>query len=148
MEQITDDLVVKAPANQVWDAIRDADVHADWHPFAVKIVGDHALGATRECNINIGGRSGTTREVCTRFDEAHEIAWAIEDDSAGFSRMVSDWTAGFRLAEVDDATTRVSAWSEFKPRRFFVRFMIPVIRRRFHRTQREILGGLQRHVER
>ena len=74
------------------------------------------------------------------------IAWAIEDDSTGFGRMVSGWRSGFRLAECD-GTTIGTAEGEFRPRNLLVRTMLPIIRRKFHQTQRAILRGLQEAVE-
>jgi hypothetical protein len=41
----------------------------------------------------------------------------------------------------------VRAESQFKPR-LPARLMAPVIRRKFHQTQRTILVGLRQHVER
>ena len=43
---------------------------------------------------------------------------------------------------------RVTAQSLFTPKRFLARLMMPVIRRKFHQTQRTILDGLKQHTER
>jgi uncharacterized protein YndB with AHSA1/START domain len=34
MEDITDEVIVQAPAERVWKAIQDPGEHAAWHPFA------------------------------------------------------------------------------------------------------------------
>jgi hypothetical protein len=73
--------------------------------------------------------------------------WTVEQDSSGFSRMVSDWRTGFSLEPQGSDTTRVTAQSLFTPRSP-ARLMMPVIRRKFHQTQRAILGGLKQHAER
>src|SRR5918996_3400705 len=139
MEDITDSVVVKAPAEWVWKAIQDPKQHAEWHPLVTAINGDHAPGATRVCTVRTGKKSGTTEETCSSYDEGRKIMWTIERDSSGFSRMVSDWSAGFSL-EPQGESTLVTAKSVFRPRRFFVRVMMPMIRRKFHGAQRDILA--------
>ena len=136
--------VTAAPAS-VWAAIESPGTHATWHPFASEIKGTHGLGEVRECTVQVGGKVGTTRERCTTYDAGRAISWRIDEDSSGFSRLVADWTSGFRLDPDGDATL-VTAWSDFQPK-WFVRPVLPLIRRKFHQTQREILDGLRRHVE-
>jgi uncharacterized protein YndB with AHSA1/START domain len=148
MEDIADEVIVEAPVERVWKAIQDPGEHAAWHPFATSIEGEHALGSTRRCSVLVGKKPGTTEERCSTFDEPRQIMWTIEQDSTGFSRMVSDWSAGFRLELQGPGTTRVTAQSLFRPKRFFVRLMMPGIRRKFHQTQRSILDELKQHTER
>jgi uncharacterized protein YndB with AHSA1/START domain len=148
MERITDEVVVSAPLDRVWEAIQDPVQHARWHPFATSIEGEHALGSTRRCSVVIGNKPGTTEERCTTYTPASRIMWTIESDSAGFTRMVSDWTAGFSVSPEEATTTRVTAESVFEPRGLPVRLMMPMVRRKFHQTQRAILDGLKEHAER
>jgi hypothetical protein len=72
--------------------------------------------------------------------------WAVEQDSSGFSRMVTDWQTGFSLQAQGLEETRVRAHSTFRPRPL-VQVTMPLIRRKFHQTQRAILDGLRQHVE-
>jgi hypothetical protein len=146
MEDITDEVIVKAPAGRVWKAIRDPGEHVAWHPFATRIDGEHTLGGVRECSVLVGKKPGTTRERCSAYDEESQIMWAVEQDSSGFSRMVADWRTGFSLEPRGLEETRVRAHSLFRPRPF-TWVMMPVIRRKFHQTQRAILDGLRQHVE-
>jgi hypothetical protein len=95
--------------------------------------------------VIVGGKPGTTRERCVEADEARLLTWAIEEDSTGFSRMVSDWRAGFALERVDGGT-RVTARSDFRPTSLPLRLLLPVVRRKFHRTQRAILASLEQAV--
>ena len=148
MEEVVDELIVKAPAQRVWTAIRDPGEHAEWHPFVTGIEGEHVLGSKRRCRVSVGREPGTTEERCSTYDEGRTIAWKIEQESSGFSRMVSDWSAGFSLEPHDTGATRVTAWSLFTPGRLSARLMMPVIRRKFHATQRTILGALKQHAER
>ncbi len=144
---IRDEMVVRAPISRVWLAIKDPAVHAAWHPFATSISGEHEQGAVRRCVIRIGKKDGHTEERCSACEHESRILWRIEEDSTGFSRMVSDWTAGFILKPGASNETLVTASSVFWPRSWFVRLMLPLIKSKFHDTQRTILDGLKRHVE-
>ena len=144
--RIADVLRVDASSDVVWHAIEDPAAHARWHPFVTAIGGGHELREIRECSVLIGKKPGTTKERCVERDERARIIWAIEEDSTGFGRMVSGWCSGFALAEHDGATL-VTAESRFRPSNLLVRAMLPLIRRKFHRTQQSILRGLQDAVE-
>jgi uncharacterized protein YndB with AHSA1/START domain len=145
--RIEDEVVVDAPAEEVWAAIEDPAAHASWHPFVTGITGEHSLGATRRCAVAIGKKTGETSECCIEHEPERRIAWRIEEDSSGFLRMVSDWTAGFGL-ESRDGGTIVRAESVFQPRNVLVRLMLPMVRRKFHGAQQAILAGLKTSVER
>ena len=69
------------------------------------------------------------------------MTWRIDDDSSDFSRMVSGWTAGFSLVPQNSGTL-VTAESAFRPRNLLARLMMPLVRRKFHQTQKAILQGL------
>jgi uncharacterized protein YndB with AHSA1/START domain len=143
---IEDRLHMRAAAPDVWRAIEDPTAHAAWHPYLTAIAGEHRVGETRTCSVLIGGKPGKTRERCIEAEPERSITWAVEHDTTGFSRMVSDWRAGFTIAPGGDGTA-VTARSAFRPRNLAVRAMLPLIRRRFHRTQQDILEALARSVE-
>jgi uncharacterized protein YndB with AHSA1/START domain len=145
--RIADELRLDAPIEVVWHAIEDPVAHARWHPFVSAIAGGHELHEIRCCSVRVGKKEGTTKERCVEREGAERIVWAIEEDSTGFARMVSGWRSGFSLAELDSATI-VTAESMFRPRNVLVRAMLPMIRRKFHQTQKAILRGLQEAVER
>ena len=144
--RIADELRLEAPIDAVWHAIEDSAAHARWHPFVSAIAGGHELYEIRSCSVRVGKKQGTTNERCVEREEGARIAWAIEQDSTGFGRMVSGWRSGFSLAELDDATI-VTAESTFRPNNALVRAMLPIIRRKFHQTQQAILRGLQEAVD-
>ena len=144
--RIADELALDAPIDVVWRVIEDASAHARWHPFVSAISGGHQLYETRSCSVRVGGKEGSTTERCVEREEGARIAWAIEEDSTGFGRMVTGWRSGFSLA-VRDGATIVTAQSTFRPGNVLVRAMLPVIRRKFHQTQQAILRGLRDAVE-
>jgi uncharacterized protein YndB with AHSA1/START domain len=146
VEDITDEVVLGAPADRVWKAIADPGEHVAWHPLATRIDGQHALGETRTCSVVVGGKRGASQERCSAYEEGSAIMWSVERDSTGFSRMVTDWRTGFSLQPQGPEATLVRAQSQFRPR-LPARLMAPVIRRKFHQTQRAILDGLKQHVE-
>lgn len=143
---IADQVRVEADAARVWDAIKDPREHAGWHPFVTEIRGEHRLGEPRACSVLVGKKAGTTRERCVAEEPQRLIEWAIDEDTTGFSRMVRAWRAGFWL-EPNGSSTLVSARSMFEPRSVLVRAMVPIIRPRFHQTQRSILAGLKGSLE-
>jgi uncharacterized protein YndB with AHSA1/START domain len=145
--EIKDQLTLDAAPERVWAAIKDPSVHADWHPFLTEIKGVHELGAERVCTVNLGRKPSHTRERCVVEEPGRRMIWRIDDDTSGFGRMVSDWTAGFSLAARDGGTL-VTAESTFRPRNVLVLLMTPMIRRKFHQTQKAILDGLKRTAER
>lgn len=147
MEDIREEIVVRAPADLVWQAISDPGAHAEWHPFLTHIAGEHALGSTRKCDVLVGKKQGRTEERCSTFEPGRRIMWSIEQDSTGFSHMVSHWSAGFSLEPQDSNVTRVVAESIFTPTKILARLMLPIIRRKFHKTQQSILSGLKQYVE-
>jgi hypothetical protein len=146
-ERIADELRLDAPIDVVWHTIEDPAAHARWHPFVTAITGGHELQDIRSCSVRVGAKRGTTTERCIERAEGARIAWAIEEDSTGFARMVSDWRSGFTLTEGGGATV-VTAHSTFRPKGVLVRAMLPMIRRKFHKTQKAILRSLQETVER
>jgi uncharacterized protein YndB with AHSA1/START domain len=145
MVKIEDEIRIDAPAPEIWELIKDPTAHARWHPFLTEIRGGHGLGQVRTCTVLLGGKTGRTTERCVEDEEASRITWLIETDSTGFGRMVSDWRAGFALTGGDHGTA-VTANSTFRPNNLLVRAMLPLIRHRFHRTQRAILNGLKASI--
>jgi uncharacterized protein YndB with AHSA1/START domain len=146
--RIVDEIALGARPGAVWAAIEDPAAHAGWHPFVTRISGDHRLGARRACEVDLGKTKGHTRERCIAHEAERRIAWRIEEDSTGLLRLVSDWTAGFELRPDGSGSTLVTAESVFRPKSLLVRPMIPLVRRKFHQTQRTILGALKDTVER
>jgi uncharacterized protein YndB with AHSA1/START domain len=144
---VADEVVVNAPVPAVWRVIKDPALHAEWHPFVTSISGEHRFGATRNCSLSLGGKTAETKERCVAEDEERRLAWRIEEDTSGFLRIVSDWTAGFRLEPAGPGTTRVVAESDFAPKNVLVRAMMPLVRRKFHSAQQAILAGLEHAAE-
>jgi hypothetical protein len=96
---IVDELLVDAPIDVLWRAIEDPAEHgAGTRCCVLSKVGTSCTGS---CTVPVGRGHGTTRERCVERQEGARIVWAVEEDSTGFGRMVSDWRSGFSLAERD-----------------------------------------------
>jgi hypothetical protein len=145
--RIEDRIAIQASKVQIWLALEAPAVHARWHPSVTEIAGEHRLGEVRTCSVLIGGKRGQTEERCVVEQQSSRIAWSVEEDSSGFGRFVSNWRAGFSLTERDDAATVVTAESTFEPNNLLVRAMLPIIRRKFHQTQRAILAAPKQSLE-
>jgi uncharacterized protein YndB with AHSA1/START domain len=144
--RIEDEIRVDAPVSCVWEAIKNPAVHAQWHPFVTRIGGEHRLGQVRTCEVTVGKKNGQTTERCIEDDQERSIVWAIQHDTTGFSRMVSDWRAGFAMRRRDDATW-VTAQSTFVPNNILIKAISPLIKRKFHQTQLAILAALKASAE-
>jgi hypothetical protein len=144
--RIEDTLAIDASGPEVWHALEDPAAHAFWHPFVTQIAGEHRLGQVRTCSVVVGGKHGQTKERCVVEELASRIGWSVEEDSTGFGRMVSNWRAGFSLTP-RDGETLVTAESTFEPNGLLVLAMLPIIRRKFHHTQRAILAALKQSLE-
>jgi uncharacterized protein YndB with AHSA1/START domain len=144
--RLEDTLTVEASVGEVWHALKDPAVHARWHPFVTEIAGEHRLGEVRTCSVLVGGKHGETKERCIVEQQATRITWLVEEDSTGFGRMVSNWRAGFSLTD-RGARTAITAESTFEPNHMLIRAMLPIVRRKFHQTQRAILAALQVSLE-
>jgi uncharacterized protein YndB with AHSA1/START domain len=145
--EIKDQVAVNTSASDVWEAIRDPSLNAEWHPFVDSIRGEHAPGASRRCAIRVGKKTGETEEHCTAYEEEQRILWQIDKDSTGFLRLVSDWTAGFVLEPAGSGATRVTAQSVFQLKNPLLVLILPMIKRKFHQTQEAILTGLKQFAE-
>jgi uncharacterized protein YndB with AHSA1/START domain len=147
VETLTDTTTIAAPVDQVWAAIENPDRHAHWHPFVQQIDGDHHANSVRTCTVLIGTRRATTVERCTERLDGRKLGWRIESDTTGFSRMVSGWAAGFTIEPDGPDKTRVLAESVFTPAKLSAHVLRPILRRKFHQTQRTILASLKQYVE-
>lgn len=145
-QTIEDEIAIDADAATVWGAIKDTAAHAAWHPMLTGIEGEHESGSRRRCSVRIGNRTGESVETCITERPFEEIAWRVDEDSSGFLKVAKDWTAGFSLRPHGNGTV-VTARSRFTPRNPIASLLLPLIRRRFHTAQRDILTGLKTFVE-
>jgi hypothetical protein len=75
---------------------------------AIESGGRERVGAVRTCDVDFGNKAGTTLERCIESVPNRTLAHLIEDDSFGFSRMLSDFWLSFTLEPENAQTTRLS----------------------------------------
>jgi uncharacterized protein YndB with AHSA1/START domain len=151
--QLTREVAIDAPREQVWAVVADSNRLAEWAP-PVKDVSElsdrpEGVGSTRICQVELGGRSGTMTERCVAFEPPHRAAYVVDDDNLGFGRMFADY--GFTITIEDDLRggSIASTETHYTPRNpLFKLINALIMRRRFERAVDELLSGLKRASER
>jgi uncharacterized protein YndB with AHSA1/START domain len=151
--QLTRELAIDAPREQVWAVVADSNRLVEWAPPVKEVSelsdGPEGVGTTRLCQVEFGGRSGTMTERCVAFEPPHRAAYVVDDDSLGFGRMFADY--GFTITIEDDLHGGSIARTEtyYTPRNPLFKLINAVImRRRFESTVDDLLSGLKRASER
>ncbi len=92
--QVQCETAIAAPIEEVWAIVQDSTLLPQWMPNV-----DHTLitteqskgvGETRQCEVNLSGRSGQLVEQCVEFEPLQKISFKVQHDSFGFSRLISD----------------------------------------------------------
>jgi len=101
------------------------------------------VGAVRHCRVHLGGRAGQMVERCVELVPKREIAYVVDDDSFGMSRMFQDYGFRITLRPIGDRGTRVSIETFYTPRNgIYALLNSLVMRRRFRAVVDELLSGL------
>jgi hypothetical protein len=87
-------------------------------------------------------------ERCIESVPDRKLVHRIEDDSFGFSRMLSDFWFSFTLEPESAETTRVSIETHYDPRALRGRLMSALMaKRQFRRVRVSALDNLKRLAE-
>jgi uncharacterized protein YndB with AHSA1/START domain len=142
--------VIAAPPETVWEILEDsrANLPRLWPMVkSCEIEGTERVGAVRMCGVEFMGKSGHTVERCIESVPGRRLAHSIEDDSFGFSRVLSDFWFAFIL-EPTDNQTRVRVESHFDPKGMKGRIMSALmIKRKFREVRETALANLKRLAE-
>jgi uncharacterized protein YndB with AHSA1/START domain len=142
--------VVEAPPARIWELLEDSETNL---PYVLPMVrtceiesgGRERVGAVRRCDVDFGSKAGTTVERCIESIPNRKLAHRIEDDSFGFSRMLSDFWFSFTLEPESAATTRVRIETHYDPRGVRGRLLSVVMaKRQFRRVRESALDNLKR----
>ena len=151
--QVTREVAIEAPRDQVWALVADSSRLAEWAPPVKEVSelshGPEGVGTTRVCQVEFGGRSGTMTERCVEFEPGHRAAYVVDADSLGFGRLFADY--GFAITIDDGLHGGSIARTEtyYTPRnRLFKLINALIMRRRFENTVDDLLSGLKRASER
>lgn len=148
--QDTWEILVDAPAADVWAVLDDSANLPRWCPFMVKDTtgGKESMGATRECTIENGGRSGRVKERCIDYQPERRIMWTMDEDTLGITRMLEGFAFGFSLERLEDQRTRVTFEQRWRARTLLAKLLVPlVMRRQMAKTNERLLGYLKQYVE-
>lgn len=145
------EIVIDAGADRIWEILEDSRSHL---PHVLPIVnnveidGKEYLGAVRRCDVNLAGRDGHTVERCIESVPNGRLSHAIEDDSFGFSRALSDFWFSFVLEPEGPHKTRVRIETHFEPHGLKGRVMSTLMmKRKFRHVREAALSNLKRLAE-
>ncbi len=119
-----DEITIKASTNKIWGILIDGTQLSQWMKVVqhTTSVTEH-LNAVRSCEVAMNGKKGQVRERCILFEEQKEIAWQMEYDEFGFSRMFDNYSFSFELQAIDDQKTRVINKGFYDAKNIWVRWL-------------------------
>jgi uncharacterized protein YndB with AHSA1/START domain len=147
-KQLERQITIDAPVSTVWEVLSDARLLPDWVPAVDDVVAcsadGEAVGAVRQCNVQLAGKAGRMVERCVEFSPMTRVAYVVDDESFGMRRMFADY--GFALNPISEANsrTRVRVDTYYTPRTAFYSVInVVVMRRRFRSVVDGLLAGLK-----
>jgi uncharacterized protein YndB with AHSA1/START domain len=151
--QITRTIEVATDPAAIWGVIADSRLLPQWAGVVkdVTLLGEmeEGVGMTRQCNVELGGRTGTMTERCVEFVPGRRAAYVVDDDTLGFRRMLVDYGFAIALDPQSDRTTTLRIDTYYTPRNpLYALLNQLVLRRRLRRTVDGLLQGLKQISER
>ena len=143
-----DEIVVKASRETIWRILTDTARLPEWAPMVKHTNGiQETLDAVRQCDVEFDGRPGKVTERCCEFRPHERIAWVMEQDSFGFSRMLSDFGFGFTLIPLDGSTRLIND-SFWQPKHLLASLMSRfMMRPKIRRIRQQVLRNLKQLAE-
>ena len=149
--QGTSEIGIDASADTIWRVLEDSGANLPrlWPMVkSCEIEGKERVGVVRRCGVELMGREGYTIERCIESVPNRRLAHSVEDDSFGFSRMLSDFWFAFILDPQTPEKTRVRVETHFDPKGLRARLMSKLMmRRKFREIRETALGNLKRVAE-
>ena len=148
-----DDILIHAPARILWQLISDSHELPSWGPpvKSVEVLTNAAdaekLGAARKVQAEFGQKSGYFLEHRVEHVDGRKIAYLIDEDNFGISRLLSRPGFSLELEPKGDQATRVTFSFFHDPRGVKGRIMNPLIKLQQRRNRLAALGSLKRRAE-
>lgn len=144
-----DEVVVNATPQRIWESLEDSTCLPEWMPMVKRTTGKREMvGAVRECDVQIDGRDGRVIERCVEHSPYHRIAWVLQEDTFGFSKMLSDFGFSFTLEPLGANTTLLRNETYYRPEGLLASLMsVLMMRRKFRRVRQAALANLKRRAE-
>lgn len=105
----SEEIVINAPAEVVWDVILDFENYGLWNPFCPSIKGEPVIGSALEMQVDLGNGLQQQVEYITRLEPCHTVVWSMENkpgDPIHANRMQ-------RITPVDEGSCRYLSLDEF-----------------------------------
>jgi hypothetical protein len=147
------EIVVNASPERIWEILEDSESNLPRvlpmvKTCAIESGGRERIGAVRTCDVDFGGKAGTTVERCIESVANQKLAHRIEDDSFGFSRRLSDFWFSFTLDPAGGGTTLVRIETHYDPKGIPGRLMSTLIaKRQFGKVRESALENLKHLAE-
>jgi uncharacterized protein YndB with AHSA1/START domain len=150
--QIRRSLAMAAPPDLVWGILEDSTLLPTWaaavEDVACRVPGREEVGSVRECRVDFAGRKGTIVERCVEMIPKARLAYVVDEDSLGFTKLFADYGFTITVESSGDERTTVSMDTYYSPRGLATAAMNALImRRRFATTIDGLLGGLRSLAE-
>jgi uncharacterized protein YndB with AHSA1/START domain len=113
INQGRDEIIVEAPASRVWPLVTDSRHLPEWGPpvESVEVVSGsdapEGLGSRRRIQARFGGKRGYIVEERIEHDEGRKIAYLIQEESFGMSRVMRDAGFSMEVVPVGHEQTRI-----------------------------------------
>lgn len=147
------DIVVNAPAPILWRLISDSRELPNWGPpvESVQVMSNGAeaerLGTARKVHAAFGRKTGYFFEHRVEHVEGRKIAYLIDEENFGLSRVLSRPSFSLELDPTGDQATRVIFSFFHDPKGFKGRILNPLIKLRQRRNRLAALRSLKRCAE-
>jgi hypothetical protein len=148
-----DEIVVQAPARILWHLISDSHELASWGPpvRSVEVMTNGAdaekVGTARKVHAEFDGKAGYFLEHRVEHVDGRKIAYLIDDESFGLSRVVLRPGFSLELDPKGDQTTRVIFSFFHDPKGPKGRILNPMIKGQQRRNRLAALASLRRRAE-
>jgi uncharacterized protein YndB with AHSA1/START domain len=149
--QVQCEMAIAAPVEKVWEIVQDSTLLPGWMPNVdhteITTEQSSSVGEVRQCAVSMAGRSGQLIEQCVAFDPLEKISFKVQQDSFGFSRIITD--LGYTMfLEPNDGNTRVRLEYYYREKGLIGRVLNKlVIKPQWNPLCLKMLDGLKQFVE-
>lgn len=105
----SEEIVINAPADLVWDVLLDFDNYGEWNPFCPSVKGEPVVGSALEMQVDLGNGLQQQVEYVTRVEPPHTITWSMENKPG--DPVHADRTQ--RITPIDEGSCRYQSVDEF-----------------------------------
>jgi uncharacterized protein YndB with AHSA1/START domain len=105
----SEEIVINAPAELVWEVILDFDNYGLWNTFCPSMKGKPVVGSPLHMMVDMGNGPQLQVEYVTKVEPIHTIVWSMENKPG--DPIHADRTQ--RVTPIDDSSCRYWSVDEF-----------------------------------